>query len=224
MQFTEEATDKIFYDNKKSTFDVVPIKAKQGNTMPIKFPFNTCRAIQTFIENELNPFTEANNVSPYDGHLSIVPINFTPLSAANISKIFSGITTELGWSKGKSIYSFRHKFAGESMDKNIEVAIELGFSADETSIALQMQNEMTHKSPESLKSYVDSRMRMGKGTEANKRNLKIEGLKSDKIWLALEAQKATELAEEQQKQNEEITIENELLRKKLSLLKSQNDI
>ena len=213
IQFTNEAISKIFSDHKKSTFDVVPIKAKQGNTMPIKFSFSTCLAITSFIENELNPFIEKNKISSYDGHLFIDPNNFTPLSSANISKIFSEITTELGWSKGKSIYSFRHKFAGDSMDKNISAAKELKLSIDEASVVMLLQDQMTHNSPESQKSYLESRWRMNKDTEANKRELKIKELESDKIRLALEAQKAFEIAEELQKQNEEMAIELAQLRK-----------
>lgn len=220
VQFTKEATSKIFFDNKKSTFDVVPAKAKQGNTMPIRFPFTTCCAIQTFIENDLNPFIEENNISSYDGHLFIDPKKFTPLTAPNITKKFSEITTGLGWPKGKSIYSFRHKFAGESWDNHIEVSIELGYSPDEVSTALQMQKEMTHKSSKSVQSYVDSRMRMGKDTEANKRKLKINELESDKTRLAIEAQKAFEIAEEQQNKNKEMAIELERLRKEIDILKN----
>ena len=216
IQFTKEATNKIFFDNKKSTFDVVPAKAKQGNTMPIKFPYTICSAIQTFIEDELNPFVDRNNLSSYDGHLFISPRNFTPLSAANIIKIFSEITTELEWPKGKSIYSFRHKFAQESHDKNLEIAIEQGFSADEPSVALKTQNDMTHKAKGSLDSYVDDRVRMGKDTEANKRELRIKELESDKTRLALETQKSMELAEEQHKLNEEMAIEIARLKKELA--------
>ena len=181
--------------------------------MPIKFSFSTCLAITSFIENELNPFIEKNKISSYDGHLFIDPNNFTPLSSANISKIFSEITTELGWSKGKSIYSFRHKFAGDSMDKNISAAKELKLSIDEASVVMLLQDQMTHNSPESQKSYLESRWRMNKDTEANKRELKIKELESDKIRLALEAQKAFEIAEELQKQNEEMAIELAQLRK-----------
>ena len=62
-----------------------------------------------------------------------------------------------------------------------------------------MQKEMTHKSSKSVQSYVDSRMRMGKDTEANKRKLKIN---------------------EQQNKNEEMAIELERLRKEIDILKN----
>ena len=220
IQFIKKAIDKNFFDSKNSTFDVVPSKAKQGNTMPIKFDFWTCSSIISFIENDLNPFIKEHNISSYDGALFINPKTFTPLTAANISKIFSEITTEIGWPKGKSIYSFRHKFAGESLDKQLQIANELNFSADNASIEMQLQNDMTHRSKGSIGSYVDSRTRAGKDTEANKRELKIKELESDKTRLALETQNAMEMAEEQQKQNDEMAIELAKLRKEVKNLQN----
>ena len=61
---------------------------------------------------------------------------------------------------------------------------------------------MTHKSSGSLKNYVESRMRLGQKTEANKQDLKIKALESDKQRLLLETQKALEIADKKEAQNQ----------------------
>jgi hypothetical protein len=221
-QFYKEIVDRELFKEKKDRFDVVPKKAKFGNTMPIRFPVSTTLSVMSFIENDLEPFLSTNDIKRYEGHLFLNPNTLKPLSANDISKIFSGITSELGWPKGKSIYSLRHKFSNEQFDKTLAVAIELGFSANEASIALQMQKEMTHKSDSSLKSYVESRIRLGQKTEANKLDLKIKALESDKQRLLLETQKAFEIAEQKELQNQELLAKVEELQSQLLSLKTDS--
>lgn len=203
-QFDKKTVDRELFKEKKDRFEVVPKKAKFGNTMPIRFPVSTTLSVLSFIEHELEPFLTENAIDRYEGHLFLNPKSLKPYSSNEISKIFSGITTDLGWPKGKALYALRHKFSNETFDKTLAVAIELGFSANEASIALQMQKEMTHKSNSSLKSYVESRMRIGQQTEANKQDLKIKALESDKQRLLLETQKALEIAEQKEIQNQEL--------------------
>lgn len=220
-QFHRENVDRELFKEKKSRFKVVPQKAKFGNTMPIKFPVSTTLSVMSFIENELLPFLSSNEVKRYDGNLFLNSNNLKPLSANDISKIFSKITTELGWPKGKSIYSLRHKFSNEQFDTTLAVASELGFSTNEASIALQMQEDMTHTSGGSLKSYVESRMRMGQKTEANKKDLKIKALESDKQRLSVEAQKAFQIVDEQESLNQELSAKVEKLEFQLASLKAK---
>lgn len=218
-QFYKETVERELFKEKKDRFDVVPRKAKFGNTMPIRFPVSTALSVMSFIENELEPFLSENYIKRYDGHLFLNPKNHKPYTANDISKIFSEITANLGWPKGKSIYSLRHKFSNEQFDKTLAVAIELGFSAGEASIALQMQKEMTHKSGGSLKNYVESRVRIGQQTEANKQDLKIKALESDKLRLSLETQKALEVAEQKEEQNQTLQERLEDLQAKTSIFK-----
>lgn len=218
-QFHKDIVDRELFKEKKDIFEVVPKKAKFGGTMPIRFPISTTMSIMSFIKNDLNPFINEHQVKGYEGYLFLSPKNNKPLSEADIVKIFSEITTELDWPKGKSIYSLRHKFSGDSLDKHLAVAIELGFSANEASIALQMQQDMTHRSGGSLKDYVESRLRMGQKTEVNKKELRIKSLESDKSRLALEAQKAFEIADEKEAKNQELMAENEKLKSALASLK-----
>lgn len=219
-QFYRETVDRELFKEKKNRFEVVPRKAKGGNTMPIRFPVSTTLSVMSFIENDLEPFLSANDIKRYEGHLFINPNTLKPLSVNSIIKIFSKITTELGWPRGKSIYSLRHKFSNEQFDKTLAVAIELGFSANEASIALQMQKEMTHKSDSSLNSYVESRMRLGQKTEANKQDLKIKALESDKQRLLVETQKALEIAEQKELKNQELLAQVKELQSQLLSLKT----
>jgi site-specific recombinase XerD len=218
-QFHKDIVDRELFKEKKDIFEVVPKKAKFGGTMPIRFPVSTTMSIMSFIKNDLNPFLNEHQVKGYEGYLFLSPKNNKPLSEADIIKIFSEITTELGWPKGKSIYSLRHKFSGDSFDNHLAVAVELGFSANEASIALQMQRDMTHRSGGSLKDYVESRMRMGQKTEANKKELRIKSLESDKTRLSLEAQKAFEIADNKEAKNQALMAEVEKLKSELTLLK-----
>ena len=144
------------------------------------------------------------------------PNSFKPLTAENISKIFSEITTEIGWPKGKSIYSLRHKFAGVSLDKPLDAAIDLGFSASETAIALQLEREMTHRSSGSLEDYISSRKRTMQKTESFKKSLKISELESDKIRLELEKKKMIEIAEQKDSENQKLLLEIERLKANLT--------
>lgn len=214
-QFDKEIVERELFKGKKDRFHVVPRKAKFGNTMPIRFPFSTTLSVMSFIEYELEPFLSENDIKRYDGHLFLNPKSHKPYTANDISKFFSIITSDLGWPKGKSIYSLRHKFSNEQFDKNIAVAIELGFSANEASIALQMQKIMTHKSDSSHHTYVESRMRMGQQTEANKQDLKIKALESDKQRIMLEMQKTLEVAEQKEVENRELLRKLEELQKKI---------
>lgn len=218
-QFDKDIVERESIKDKKAVFEVVPKRAKFGNTMPLRFPISTTMSVMSFIKNDLEPFINTHQVKGYDGHIFLSANNKAPLSESDIIKTFSKITTELGWPKGKSIYSLRHKFSEESFDKHLAVAIELGFSANEASICLQMQRDMTHRSSGSIASYVESRMRMGQKTEANKKELKIKSLESDKTRLALEAQKAFEIADMKATQNQDLMAEVEQLKSELALLK-----
>jgi len=71
------------------------------------------------------------------------------------------------------------------------------------------------------KDYVESRMRMGRETEANKKELRIKSLESDKTRLALEAHKAFEIADEKEAQNQELMAEVERLKSELTSLKNE---
>tara|TARA_R110002167_G_C12705808_1_gene654485 strand:+ start:9180 stop:10520 length:1341 start_codon:yes stop_codon:yes gene_type:complete len=211
-QFHKEIVDRDLQE----TFDVVPKKAKQGNTMPIRFPYSTTMYVMSFIKNVLEPFLDENKVVEYDGHLFLNPKTLKPLSPANISKIFSEITTELGWAKGKAIYSLRHKFSGDSYDKHLAIAIELGFDASDAAIKLNLQRDMTHRAEGSLDDYVEGRNRSGHKTEANKKDLQIKALETDKTRLMLEAQKAFEIADSKDAQNEELQAEIVKLKSELA--------
>lgn len=215
LQFSKEIIEREFFLNKQDKLSIVPKLAKQGNTMPVSFRFSTVLAIRNFIDNDLKEFIASVDICDYEGHLFIHPKNFKPLTAENISKIYSEITTELGWAKGKSIYSLRHKFAGDSLDKHLDAAIELGFSASEATIALQMEREMTHRSSGSLEDYVSSRKRMMQKSESFKKSLKVNELESDKTRLELECQKAIEVAEQKQVENQELLLQIQKLQAQL---------
>lgn len=221
-QFHKEIVDKDLFNEKRETFNVVPSKAKQGNTMPIRFPLSTTISVMSFVKNDLKPFLDENRLVEYEGHLFLNPNTLKPLSAANISKTFSEITTELDWPKGKAIYSLRHKFSADAFDKHLAVAIELGFSADEASISLQMQKDMTHRAGGSLDDYVESRMRMGHKTEANKKDLKLKALETDKTRFMLEAQRAFEIADSKDAHNEELQAEIVKLKSELASIKGNS--
>lgn len=216
LQFSDEIITKEFDLNKHDYLSIVPKLAKQGNTMPINFRLSTVLAISHFIKNDLNEFLRNVDTGSYEGHLFLDPNSFKPLTAENISKIFSEITTELGWPKGKSIYSLRHKFAGDSLDKHLDAAIELGFSASETAIALQLEREMTHRSSGSLEDYISSRKRTMQKTESFKKSLKISELESDKTRLELEKKKMIEIAEQKDSENQKLLLEIERLKANLT--------
>ncbi|QUI71909.1 hypothetical protein [Pseudoalteromonas sp. M8] len=216
LQFSDEIITKEFDLNKQDYLSIVPKLAKQGNTMPINFRLSTVLAISHFIKNDLNEFLSNVDTGSYEGHLFLDPNSFKPLTAENISKIFSEITTELGWPKGKSIYSLRHKFAGNSLDKHLDAAIELGFSASETAIALQLEREMTHRSSGSLEDYISSRKRTMQKTESFKKALKISELESDKTRLELEKKKMIEIAEQKDSENQKLLLEIERLKANLT--------
>lgn len=218
-QFYKETVERVLFKEKKERFEVVPKNAKFGNSMAIGFPLSTTLYVMSFIKNDLEPFLTANHINRYDGHLFLNTKTFRPLKTEQIIKTFSEITTNLGWPKGRALYTLRHKFSNEKLDNILAVSQELGFSADEASIALQMQKEMTHKSSGSLKNYVESRMRLGQKTEANKQDLKIKALESDKQRLLLETQKALEIADKKEAQNQILLKKIEELQ---SLISSSN--
>ncbi|MBB1421583.1 hypothetical protein H5200_06585 [Pseudoalteromonas sp. SG43-7] len=215
LQFSKEIIEREFFLNKQDSLSIVPKLAKQGNTMPVSFRFSTVLAVRNFIENDLEDFLTNIDTGNYEGHLFLDPNSFQPLTAENISKIFSEITTELGWPKGKSIYSLRHKFSGDSLDKHLDAALELGFSANETAIALQMEREMTHRSAGSLEDYISSRKRTMQQTDSFKKSLKINELESDKTRLELERQKAIESAEQKDAENQALLLEIQKLQSQL---------
>lgn len=212
LQFSKDIVEREFFKNKQDVLSIVPKLAKQGNTMAIDFRLSTVLAIMNFINNDLIDFLANKEMNDYDGHLFLHPDNLKPLTAENISKKFSEITTELGWHKGKSIYSLRHKFAGDSLDKHIDAANELGLNINEISLALQMERDMTHRSSGSLDDYISSRKRMLQKTESFSKSIKISELESDKTRLALEAQKAIEISEQKENENQKLSLENERLK------------
>ena len=171
--------------------------------------------IRNFIDNDLEEFLINADTGNYEGHLFLDSSSLKPLTAENISKIFSEITTGLGWPKGKSIYSLRHKFAGDTLDKHLDAAIELGFSASETAIALQMEKEMTHRSSGSLEDYISSRKRTMQKTDSFRKALKISELESDITRLELEKQKAIEVADQKDAENQKLALEIQQLRTQL---------
>ena len=189
--------------------------------MPVNFGLSTVLTIRNFIDNDLKEFLINADTGNYEGHLFLNPNTLKPLSAANISKIFSEITTELGWPKGKGSYSLRHKFSGDSYDKHLAIAVELGFDASDAAIKLNLQRDMTHRAGGSLDDYIEGRNRLGHKTEANKKDLQIKSLETDKTRLMLEAQKSFEIAEEHQNKNEEMAIELAQIKKEIAYLKNK---
>lgn len=214
-QFSVETVERELFHNKQEFLSVVPKQAKQGNTMPVNFGLSTVLTIRNFIDNDLEEFLINADTGNYEGHLFLDSSSLKPLTAENISKIFSEITTGLGWPKGKSIYSLRHKFAGDTLDKHLDAAIELGFSASETAIALQMEKEMTHRSSGSLEDYISSRKRTMQKTDSFRKALKISELESDITRLELEKQKAIEVADQKDAENQKLALEIQQLRTQL---------
>lgn len=214
-QFSVETVERELFHNKQEFLSVVPKQAKQGNTMPVNFGLSTVLTIRNFIDNDLKEFLINADTGNYEGHLFLDSSSLKPLTAENISKIFSEITTGLGWPKGKSIYSLRHKFAGDTLDKHLDAAIELGFSASETAIALQMEKEMTHRSSGSLEDYISSRKRTMQKTDSFRKALKISELESDITRLELEKQKAIEVADQKDSENQKLALEIQQLRTQL---------
>lgn len=214
-QFSVETVERELFHNKQEFLSVVPKQAKQGNTMPINFGLSTVLTIRNFIDNDLEEFLINADTGNYEGHLFLDSSSLKPLTAENISKIFSEITTGLGWPKGKSIYSLRHKFAGDTLDKHLDAAIELGFSASETAIALQMEKEMTHRSSGSLEDYISSRKRTMQKTDSFRKALKISELESGITRLELEKQKAIEAADQKDTENQKLALEVQQLRAQL---------
>jgi hypothetical protein len=97
----------------------------------------------------------------------------------------------------------------------LDAALELGFSANETAIALQMEREMTHRSAGSLEDYISSRKRTMQQTDSFKKSLKINELESDKTRLELERQKAIESAEQKDAENQALLLEIQKLQSQL---------
>jgi site-specific recombinase XerD len=215
MQFRKEIIDQKLMNTHKATLEVIPLKQKGSNQMPVKFPFELTNGVVAFIENDHKDFISAHGFDRHDGYLFLDPTNGTPLSAKDITKIFSGITKKLNWPKGKSIYALRHKYANEQMDIQASINDELGFSREENAVALQASENMTHRSSKTLlKDYLESKVRHGFKTKTYQQNLLIQELKGQNDSQKIEISKALELLDEQKK------IEN-TLRKELELLKKE---
>ena len=198
LQFRKTIVEEKLMNTSKSTLDITPLKQKGANNMPVKFPLPLVNAVVSFIENDLKEFIGTIGTDNHDGHLFLDPNDGKPLSAQEISKIFSEITTKLNWPKGKSIYSLRHKYANDQMDLQAAINDELGFSKDENAVALQVSQNMTHRSNKTLiKEYLESRTRHGFKTKVYQQELLILELRAQIEEKSLEALKALELADEQ---------------------------
>jgi virulence-associated protein VapD len=154
--------------------------------------------VVSFIENDLKEFVNKTGFDHHDGHLFLNEKDGKPLSAQEITKIFSGITKKLNWPKGKSIYAFRHRYANEQMDIQASVNDELGFTKEENAVALQVSQNMTHRSSKTLlKEYLESRTRHGYKTRVYQQEILIQELRAQIEAQNIEISKALELAEEQ---------------------------
>ncbi|MGR5236225.1 hypothetical protein [Vibrio alfacsensis] len=183
----------------RTVFEVTPLKQKGGNTMPVKFPLSLVNGVISFINNEWQEFIDSTKFKHHDSHLFLDVSDGKPLSAKNITEIFSRITRALGWPKGKSFYSLRHRYANEQMDVQVAINDELGFTKEENAVALQVSENMTHRSKMTLiKEYLESRSRQGYKTKVHQQAELIQELKAQKDDLLLEIQRLIEITEEQQ--------------------------
>jgi hypothetical protein len=213
LQFREDTVESKLMNTSDSTLDITPIRQKGGNNMPVKFPLALVNGVVSFIENDLNEFINTTGFDQYDGHLFLNEKNGKPRSAQEISKIFSSITKKLNWPKGKSLYAFRHRYANEQMDIQASINDELGFTKEENAVALQVSQNMTHRSKETLKKeYLESRTRHGYKTKVYQQEVLIQELKAQSEEQNIETLRALELAEEQRKLANKLQKEIERLR------------
>ncbi|TWX68478.1 hypothetical protein ESZ36_08230 [Colwellia demingiae] len=200
LQFRKETVESELMNTSDSILDITPIIQKGDNNMPIKFPLTLVNGVVSFIENDLKEFINTIGLNKHDGHLFLNEKDGKPLSAQEITKIFSAITKKLNWPKGKSLYAFRHRYANEQMDIQASINDELGFTKEENAVALQVSQNMTHKNHKTLlKEYLESRTRHGFKTKVYQQELMLQELRAQKEYQNLETLKALELAEEQRK-------------------------
>lgn len=214
LQFRRNIIDQELLNTNKSVLDVTPLKQKGGNTMPVKFPLPLINGVVSFIENDLQEFLDKTSFEQHNGHLFLNSKNGKPLSAEEITKIFSRITKTLGWPKGKSFYALRHRYANEQMDVQASVNDELGFTREENAVALQVSQNMTHRNKKTLiKEYLESRTRHGYKTTVYQQAELIQELQAQKEEQSLETQQVIERAEEQRKIVNRLQQEIERLKK-----------
>lgn len=198
LQFCSPSAERELMSS-SSVFKVTPLKQKGGNTMPVKFPLPLVNGVISFINNEWKEFIENSSFQHHDGHLFLDVRDGKPLSAKNITEKFSQITRALGWPKGKSFYSLRHRYANEQMDLQVAINDAIGFTTEVNAVAQQVSENMTHKSPTTLKKeYLESRTRQGYKTKVYQQDELIQELKFQKDELLLEIQRLVEVTEEQQ--------------------------
>lgn len=85
------------------------------------------------------------------------------------------------------------------MDLQVAINDAIGFTTEVNAVAQQVSENMTHKSPTTLKKeYLESRTRQGYKTKVYQQDELIQELKSQKDELLLEIQRLVEVTEEQQ--------------------------
>ncbi|MGB6292556.1 MAG: hypothetical protein WBF78_06530 [Vibrio anguillarum] len=217
-QFINTDVEKKLFDNSRNKLEIRPLKQKGGNSMPIEFPVGTALAVRAFIKHTLEPFIQNNQYKEHHGHLFLKPNSGIPLQPNDITKIFSDITTKLGWPKGQSLYSLRHKYANDELDRELAINHELGFDTSEPVIRHQVSKKMTHRSEKSLQEYVESRQRFGAKTTASQQATKIKELEAAIANQAVETKQALEKAQEQTELAEKAASEVNQLEHKISQL------
>lgn len=214
LQFRKGIVEPELMNTNKAVLEVTPRKQKGGNTMPVKFPFPLVNGVISFIENDLHFFIEKTGFKHHNGHLFLNPKNGKPLKPDQITKIFSRITKDLGWPKGKSYYSLRHRYANEQMDLQASINDELGFTKEENAVALQVSQNMTQKNKKTLiKEYLESRTRHGYKTKVYQQAELIQELQIQKEEQSLEIQRVMEVAEKQRKLIKQLLQKVEFLKK-----------
>lgn len=199
-QFTQQIIDRELLNTSNDSMKVTPLVQKGGSTMAMDFNLELILGIRWYIDNELETFLEQTGFQSHDGHLFLNHRNGSPLTAVQISKIFSVITLKLGWPVGKSIYGLRHRYANRQMGLQADINAELGFSNEENTVALQVADKMTHRSSKTLiKHYLRDRMRHGHQTRHYEQAARITELESKLQQLALEMLQALEVAEQERK-------------------------
>lgn len=222
-QFIGSDVEKKLFDNSHNKLEVRPLKQKGGNSMPIEFPIGTALAVRTFIKHTLIPFIKKNQYEEHHGHLFLKPNSGIPLQPSDITKIFSTITTKLGWPKGQSLYSLRHRYANDELDRELAISHELGFDTSEPVIRHQVSKKMTHRSEKSLQEYVESRQRYGAKTTASRQATKIKELEATVANQAIETKQALEKAQELSELAESSALKINQLKNRISQLEQNTE-
>lgn len=220
-QFNGSDIDNELFDTSNQKLHIRPRKQKGGNTMPIEFPIGTALAVRTFIKDALIPFIKSNEYANHRNHLFLNANTGEPLKANNITKMFSTITTKMGWPKGQSLYSLRHRYANDELDRELAISHELGFDTSEPAIRLQVSKKMTHRNEKSLSEYIESRQRFGEKTTAHRQANKIKELEAALASQALETQKALEQSIDNDELVDKLSTENIELKNKIRQLEEK---